>query len=263
MKDKMVQMRAEEMMKRFQKRDKLLAIKEAEKKQKAAMKRRGESEHQQRLVLKQEHARQVISERTKRLQQRLAEKTLKVKQIQAEKKAAVEAKRIRKALRTKQRLANAERARKEAAYRKSLAIRKIHASWKRMEKLKEIEEAIRIERGKQRKQEIIARHKWKAGTVLERSITPGPGQYHNNKTDMVNTAKGAKWGEQQPKSEIDWIMYRAGQIPWPRQLHSVRSESRQHQWRNMGTLQAQIRRGMDDLQGKAAPRTWRVRARRG
>ena len=52
---------------------------------------------------------------------------------------------------------------------------------------------------------------------MQRNILPGPGEYHNNKTDMANNAKGARWGKYKPKSDIDWIMYRSAQIPGPGQ----------------------------------------------
>ena len=56
------------------------------------------------------------------------------------------------------------------------------------------------DRGSRRKREIIERHKWRDNTILQRNILPGPGEYHNNKTDMANNAKGARWGKYKPKS---------------------------------------------------------------
>ena len=75
---------------------------------------------------------------------------------------------------------------KEAEYKNQVMIKKMQKSWSRMERFKEIKEAIQIERGARRKRDIIERHKWRDGTVLERTILPGPGEYHNNKTDMAN-----------------------------------------------------------------------------
>ena len=61
-----------------------------------------------------------------------------------------------------------------------------------MDKMKDIKDAIKRERGKQRKKEIIARHQWLAETKFERNITPGPGEYHDQSTDMVNNTRGAR-----------------------------------------------------------------------
>jgi hypothetical protein len=85
-----------------------------------------------------------------------------------------------------------------------------------MEKMKQIDDAIRRQRDLKKKKEIIARHKWIADTKLERAITPGPGEYHDTNGDMANShANCAKWGMQNPKSEIEWIMYRSKQLPAP------------------------------------------------
>ena len=96
-------------------------------------------------------------------------------------------------------------------------IKKMKMSWDRMNRMKEIKQAIQDDRGSRRKREIIERHKWRDNTILQRNILPGPGEYHNNKTDMANNAKGARWGKYKPKSDIDWIMYRSAQIPGPGQ----------------------------------------------
>jgi hypothetical protein len=118
-------------------------------------------------------------------------------------------------LKMKRRIENADRARREQEYRNKVAVKKLEMQWGRMNKMKEIEEAIRRQRDLKKKKEIIARHKWIADTKLERAITPGPGEY--NETGSMATAKAncAKWGQYNPKSEIEWIMYRAKQLPAP------------------------------------------------
>ena len=129
----------------------------------------------------------------------------------------MEKKRIDKALRMQQRVENVARAKKEQEYRNQVMIKKMKMSWERMNRMKEIKEAIQVDRGARRKREIIERHKWRDNTILQRNILPGPGEYYNNKQDMANNTRGARWGKYKPKSDIDWIMYRSAQIPGPGQ----------------------------------------------
>ena len=64
----------------------------------------------------------------------------------------------------KRRIENADRARREQEYRNKVAVKKLEMQWGRMNKMKEIEEAIRRQRDLKKKKEIIARHKWIADT---------------------------------------------------------------------------------------------------
>ena len=72
-----------------------------------------------------------------------------------------------------QRVENVARAKKEQEYRNQVMIKKIKMSWERMNRMKEIKEAIQVDRGARRKREIIERHKWRDNTILQRSILPG------------------------------------------------------------------------------------------
>ena len=135
--------------------------------------------------------------------------------MRAEHESEMEKKRIDKALRMQQRVENVARAKKEQEYRNQVMIKKMKMSWERMNRMKEIKEAIQVDRGARRKREIIERHKWRDNTILQRNILPGPGEYYNNKQDMANNTRGARWGKYKPKSDIDWIMYRSAQIPGP------------------------------------------------
>ena len=215
MKDHMLAARAKAMNDRFRERDArvehAMKIKREESERKRTMADAGRDERSKR----QAKASEVRKMRMQRLVERLHEKEIHVKQVQMKKKAEQEAKRVKKVLRMRRRIENANRARREAEYRNKVAVKKLQLSWARMDKMKEIDEAIRVQRDLQKKNDLIKRHKWIAETELERSITPGPGEYQDHSTDMVNNTRGARWGKHNPKSEIEWIMYRARQIPGP------------------------------------------------
>ena len=165
---------------------------------------------------RQKHSKKVRAMKMKRLMERLHEKEQHVKEVQIKKKIEVSALRERKKIQFQKRINNVNRARREQEYRNKVAVKKLEMQWGRMEKMKQIEDAIRVQRELKKKKELIARHKWIADTKLERTITPGPGEYQATNGDMANShANCAKWGEQNPKSEIEWVMYRAKQLPAP------------------------------------------------
>jgi hypothetical protein len=221
MKEKMTRMRAEEMKRRFAERDKRIYEKVEEKARVIAERRVKDSSKQQLLKNKQELAKKVIEDRKNQLVSRLYEKEDHLEKIKMRFDEQLEHKRIDKALRMQQRIENVARAKKEAEYKNQVMIKKMQMSWERTERFKEIKEAIQVERGARRKNEIINRHKWRDNTVLERSILPGPGEYHNTKTDMAENTRGARWGKYKPKNDIEWIMYRAAQIPGPGQYTPI------------------------------------------
>jgi hypothetical protein len=221
MKDKMTKVRANEMQKRFALRDQRIHEKMEEKRMIILNRRVKDSGKQQLLKNKQALAKKGIEDRKQELLRRLHQKEDYVRAIRKKHAVDIEHKRIEKALQMQQRVENVARAKKEAEYKNQVMIKKMQKSWSRMERFKEIKEAIQIERGARRKRDIIERHKWRDGTVLERTILPGPGEYHNNKTDMANNTRGARWGKYKPKSDIDWIMYRSAQIPGPGQYTPV------------------------------------------
>eukprot|EP00942_MAST-04A_sp_MAST-4A-sp1_P003775 g3775.t1 len=217
MKEKMTKIRAEEMQRRFAKRDQRIFEKMEAKRKIVAERRTKDSGKQQLLKSKQAMAKKVIEDRKIQLVNRLHQKESHVLKMRLEHEREMEKRRIDKALRMQQRVENVARAKKEQEYRNSVMIKKMKMSWDRMNRMKEIKQAIQDDRGSRRKREIIERHKWRDNTILQRNILPGPGEYHNNKTDMANNAKGARWGKYKPKSDIDWIMYRSAQIPGPGQ----------------------------------------------
>ena len=84
-----------------------------------------------------------------------------------------------------------------------------------MEHMNEVRAAIDEARREQKKSEIIESDRWKLETTLERAITPGPGEY--NLDSGPKGPKGGTWGKHKPKSDVEWKIYRAAQIPGPGQ----------------------------------------------
>ena len=215
MKDQLLQARNEMMADRFRERDARIEFKMQEKARLAKIKRDNASAGKDERSKRQAHATKLREMRNKRLTERLKEKEAHVLAVQIQKKQEVEALRIRKALKMKRRIENTSRAKREQEYRNKVAVKKLEMQWGRMNKMKEIEEAIKRQRDLKKKKEIIARHKWISDTKLERAITPGPGEYNEHGSMATAKANCAKWGQYNPKSEIEWIMYRAQQLPAP------------------------------------------------
>ena len=76
-----------------------------------------------------------------------------------------------------------------------------------------LKQAIEIERGTSQREELIQRHKWQNSLDLERTITPGPGEYQL--PDSSTLIKGGTWGNFKPKTEIEQLMARANDTPGP------------------------------------------------
>merc|ERR1711871_1282631 len=89
-----------------------------------------------------------------------------------------------------------------------------------MEAMAEMKHAIQVKRKALLREEKIRRDEWRARTKLERAITPGPGSYELPST---MTVAGGTWGKFTPKTEFDWIEYRAAQIPGPGKYKSAKS----------------------------------------
>ena len=60
--------------------------------------------------------------------------------------------------------------------------------------------------------QIIRNDDWKSRTAVVRDIMPGPGEYS---APEIGKGGGAAWGKYKPKSDVEWMMYRAAQIPGP------------------------------------------------
>jgi len=150
-----------------------------------------------------------------RLRQEIEQKGQMSALLSAQRQRDIEAKSEERRLQQKSRMENAARVRRIAANEKLKAQRKMEAAYARMEHMNEVRAAIEQARREQKKLEIIEADRWKLETTLERSITPGPGEYNIDATPKG--PKGGTWGKHKPKSDVEWKIYRAAQIPGPGQ----------------------------------------------
>lgn len=145
----------------------------------------------------------------------IAQKGHMSKLLSEERQREIESRGEERRLQQKTRMENAARVRRIAANEKLKAQRKMEAAYARMEHMNEVRAAIDEARREQKKKEIIEADRWKLETTLERSITPGPGEY--NLDSGPKGPKGGTWGKHKPKSDVEWKIYRAAQIPGPGQ----------------------------------------------
>merc|ERR1719271_115981 len=110
-------------------------------------------------------------------------------------------------------MSKAARVRKAKQYEKQAVIEKLQAKDQLLNEMKEIRKAVKKKRKELLREEIIRRDKWKAGTKLERAMTPGPGAY--NLPDSLDLITGGAFNKSNPKTDIEWIMHRAKQTPGP------------------------------------------------
>jgi len=177
---------------------------------------------------KQERQRMLRNERTEqakireklhreKLARKMAEKEAKAEAIRAQRAAQRSQGKVEKQLKSKARAQSADRVRKAKVYERQRLIDKMEGNYARMEAMKETKEAIDEKRRDLLRLEKIRRDEWRAATAVERSITPGPGAYELKST-LTNS--GGTWGKFKPKTELDWIEYRAKQVPAPGDYHS-------------------------------------------
>ncbi len=110
-------------------------------------------------------------------------------------------------------LENVERIRRMSEYKRQQIAQKISQDDERTTKMGSLKRAIADERLKSRTRELVAKHRAREGVTIERELLPGPGEYTIKTT--LNVDRGYKIGEENPKSDIEWIQYRASQIPGP------------------------------------------------
>lgn len=152
-----------------------------------------------------------------KLAMKMAEKEAKAAAVRAERAAQRNQGKVEKRLKSQARAEKADRVRKAKVYERQRLIDKMEGNYARMEAMKEMKEAIDEKRRDLLRLEKIRRDEWKAATAVERSITPGPGAYE---LPTTLAQSGGTWGKFKPKTELDWIEYRAAQVPAPGDYHS-------------------------------------------
>merc|ERR1719198_1847300 len=125
---------------------------------------------------------------------------------------AAEDEKIRRRLKIESRALRAQQVRKANDYARQRLVQQMEATDKRIANMKRMKLALIEERKKNQRLEWIANETWKRDRVLERAITPGPGDYALPSTLHVS---GGTWGRYAPKSEIERIMERGRNAPGP------------------------------------------------
>merc|ERR1719198_2065628 len=125
---------------------------------------------------------------------------------------AAEDEKIRRRLKIESRALRAQQVRKANDYARQRLVHQMEATDKRIANMKRMKLALIEERKKNQRLEWIANETWKRDRVLERAITPGPGDYALPSTLHVS---GGTWGRYAPKSEIERIMERGRNAPGP------------------------------------------------
>lgn len=146
------------------------------------------------------------------LQGKLDEKARRALAVKEQRETEMIQKSEEKKLQAQSRMDNAARVRRVREEGRSSGADKMKAAQLRMSLQKELRGAIEDERRSKKKEQIIAIDKWKQEIALERNVTPGPGEYHN---DGGKGPSGGTWGKYNAKTELDWQIYRAKQIPGP------------------------------------------------
>lgn len=100
--------------------------------------------------------------------------------------------------------ANSERLRREQANRRAARASLITIGLEKQTMFEEVATSIARERRDRKKQQIISDNHWKASTVLERNITPGPGEYTVVRDSSAELLTG-RWRDP-PLPEVQALM---------------------------------------------------------
>lgn len=148
----------------------------------------------------------------KELETKLEQKARQAEMVRRQREAELAKKSEEKKLQAQSRMDNASRVRKVQQESRTKGADKMKAAYLRMELQRELREAIEDDRRAKKKEQIIEIDNWKEATALERNVTPGPGEYH---VEQGPLPAGGTWGKHNPKSDVEWQIYRAAQIPGP------------------------------------------------
>lgn len=141
-----------------------------------------------------------------------AERDKRVKEVQQNRDKRIADEKIKRRLKIERRAQRAQQVRKANEYARQRLVKKMESTDRRIFQMKQMKAALEIERKKNQRLEWIAQDKWKQNRVLERAVTPGPGDYVLPSTLHVS---GGTWGRYKPLSEIERIMEQAKHTPGP------------------------------------------------
>jgi len=197
------------MIERAQRVDEFLAIKNAGATERIAKERAAAEKRKKR----REKAKRLDKEKRQLLGEAMKAKEKHIAALKMQKTQALRQQKTERAAKSRQRMSKAARVRKAKQYEKQAVIEKLQAKDQLLTEMKEIRKAVKKKRKELLREEIIRRDQWKAGTQLERAMTPGPGAY--NLPDSLDLITGGAFNKSNPKTDIEWIMHRAKQTPGP------------------------------------------------
>ncbi len=168
-----------------------------------------------------ERARAVVEQRRIESDKKAAAAKRQMDRIRKKKEDERAAQRELKALHSRDREEMVRRQRQARLHEQDKA-QEHHEKWlQRTALLSEIETAVRHERQLHQKEHIIQEWHRKKNTVYQRDLLPGPGEYQLRDT-WKSPSKGAtKISDANPKSDVDWAIHFAKQLPGPGEVCGV------------------------------------------
>lgn len=110
---------------------------------------------------------------------------------------------------------NVERIKRQQDHDRDKLRRKLEAKEEKFKSMKDLQQALLDERSADRKRQIIEKHQHEATHVAERNRLPGPGEYDVKAPFDQPQSAGFTMSKYTPKSDLDWILQRAAQVPGP------------------------------------------------
>ena len=118
-------------------------------------------------------------------------------------------------LRHQDKMDNVERIKRQQDHDRDKLRRKLEAKEEKFKSMKDLQQALLDERSADRKRQIIEKHQHEATHVAERNRLPGPGEYDVKAPFDQPQSAGFTMSKYTPKSDLDWILQRAAQVPGP------------------------------------------------
>ena len=185
------------------------------------------NKREEQLKAKFREQRKLAAEERMEEQRELLTRRLKAKELHAEHVTAARheqrvAKKTEQRLKITGRARKAQRLRMAAENKQKKQIERMQRFYEKQQQLEEIKHAIGERRKQVLREEKIRRDKWRAAITLERQIMPGPGEYELPST-LRNS--GGTFNMSKPKTEMDWVRYRAKQLPAPGDYYNAETSS--------------------------------------
>ena len=135
-----------------------------------------------------------------------------MKRVRERRDAEMESRVEEARLRAQEKVENVRRMQRAKAYQRSRLAAAMEEKEKRLALAKDVAAALAEERQRERKQALIAKHRRREEATREQA-SPGPGSYTVPST--LDDSRGFRIGSHNPKSELEWQIQRAKQLPGP------------------------------------------------